>query len=87
MRTRYVAVAAMMLYLAASSFAYADQPGSDWMPADQVIQQLMGKGYTDVSKLEADDGRWEAKATLNGVRQKVYLDPHSGEVVGHKPAR
>jgi hypothetical protein len=87
MKIRHVAVATMMLVLAATSFAYADQPGSDWMPADQAIQKLMEKGYTDVSKLEADDGRWEAKAMLNGVRQKVYLDPRSGEVVGHKPAR
>lgn len=75
------------LFVLSPAAALADQPGADWMPMDQVIQKLMAKGYTNISKLEADDGRWEAKAMLNGARQKLYLDPRSGEVIGQKPTR
>ena len=87
MKIRFVAVAATAMALAFTSLAHAGQPGADWLRADQVIQKLMEKGYTNISSLEADEGRWEAKAMLNGARQKVYLDPRSGEVVGHKPTR
>ncbi|MGB3867524.1 MAG: PepSY domain-containing protein [Xanthobacteraceae bacterium] len=87
MKKTSMTIAAAML-AASTATSLADQtPGADWMTADKVIQKLMEKGYTNISKLEADDGRWEAKATLNGARQKVYLDPRSGEVVGQKPTR
>lgn len=54
---RFLALAPMMLVLAAAtSSAHADQPGADWMKSDQVIEKLTAKGYTNFSKVEADDG-------------------------------
>jgi hypothetical protein len=85
MKIRYAAVAAMMLGLAASGFAYADQPGADWMKADQVIQKLTAKGYTNFSKVEADDGHWELEADLKGVRYDLHVDPKSGDITKSEP--
>jgi peptidase YpeB-like protein len=84
MKIRYVAVAAMTLCLA-SSFAHADQPGADWMKADQVTQKLTAKGYTNFSKIEADDGHWELEADLKGVRYDLHVDPKIGEVTKSEP--
>ena len=47
--------------------AFADQPGADWMPADQVKQKLMATGYTSITEFEADDGHWEGEGVKNGV--------------------
>jgi uncharacterized membrane protein YkoI len=84
MKIRYAAVAAMTLGLA-SSFAHADQPGADWMKADQVTQKLTAKGYTNFSKVEADDGHWELEADLKGVRYDLHVDPKTGEVTKSEP--
>jgi uncharacterized membrane protein YkoI len=84
MKTRYAAVAAMTLGLA-SSFAHADQSGADWMKADQVTQKLTAKGYTNFSKVEADDGHWELEADLKGVRYDLHVDPKTGEVTKSEP--
>ncbi|MBN9147472.1 MULTISPECIES: PepSY domain-containing protein [unclassified Nitrobacter] len=79
MKIRYVAIA-MAAAMAAAGLAHADQPGADWMPADQVIQKLTAKGYTNFSKVEADDGHWELEADLKGVRYDLHVDPKSGEI-------
>jgi uncharacterized membrane protein YkoI len=84
MKIRYAAVAAMTLGLA-SSFARADQPGADWMKADQVTQKLTAKGYTNFSKVEADDGHWELEADLKGIRYDLHVDPKTGEVTKSEP--
>jgi peptidase YpeB-like protein len=40
----------------------AGVPGSDWMPADQVIAKLVSEGgYSVVSEIEAEHGRWEGE--------------------------
>ena len=79
MKIRYVAIA-MAAAMTAAGLAHADQPGADWMPADQVIQKLTAKGYTNFSKVEADDGHWELEADLKGVRYDLHVDPKSGEI-------
>ncbi|WP_347263873.1 PepSY domain-containing protein [Nitrobacter sp.] len=83
MRIRYVALA-MAATVSVAGLAYADQPGTDWMPADQVIQKLTAQGYTNFSKVEADDGHWELEADLKGVRYDLEVDPKSGEVTKSK---
>ena len=50
---------AVALSMGSLNLARADQAGPDWMPAQQVIEQVLKSGYTQVTKLEADDGRWE----------------------------
>jgi len=64
--------------------ARADAPGADWMPADQVIQKLTAAGYSSVSELEADDGRWEGKGVKDGRTVEFRADPRSGALLDEK---
>ena len=61
--------------------AYADRPGADWISAATVIEKVTAKGYSNIGKVEADDGHWEVKATLNGVRYELDVDPRTGEII------
>ena len=65
-----LASVAFVVALSAGSLnlARADQPGPDWMPAEQVKQKVLQSGYTQVTKLEADDGRWEGEGIKNARR-------------------
>ena len=58
----------------------ADQPGTDWMPAQQVIEQVLKSGYTQVTKLAADDGRWEGEGVKNGQKMAFQADPKTGVI-------
>jgi peptidase YpeB-like protein len=73
--------------LAAGSLdlAMADQPGADWMPAQQVIEKALKAGYTQVTKLEADDGRWEGEGIKNGQKTDFHADPRTGVINFEKP--
>lgn len=71
---------AAALVVGAAGLAYADMPGADWMTKDQVTKKLRGMGYTDIRKLEADDGHWEGDATKAGQVYEIHVDPHSGEL-------
>ena len=52
--------------LAGLGSAHADTPGADWMAKEQVTKTLLDKGYSDIRKLEADDGHWEGYAIKDG---------------------
>jgi peptidase YpeB-like protein len=67
--------------------ARADQPGSDWMPAQQVIDSVIKSGYTQVTKIEADDGRWEGEGIKNGQKMEFHADPKTGAITFEKPDR
>ncbi len=84
MKNLSMAIAAALL-AASSATTFADQPGADWMPADKVVQQLTAKGYSNFSRLEADDGHWELEADLKGVRYDLHVDPKTGEVIKSEP--
>ena len=73
--------------LGSLSLARADQPGSDWMPAQQVIETVVKSGYSQVTKIEADDGHWEGKGTKNGQRMEFKADPKTGAIISEKPDR
>jgi hypothetical protein len=77
-------MAAAMTMALAMNAASADRPGADWLKPEQVIQKLTAKGYSNFSKIEADDGFWEVEAELNGVRYDIDVDPKTGEVVKSK---
>ena len=67
----------------ATSFALparANRPGADWMRLDQAFRTPTEAGYRDVSEIEADDGSWEAKATKDGGRFEVRVDPRTGAI-------
>ena len=80
---------AMLVFAAALStgslnLARADQPGADWMPAEQVKQKVLQSGYTQVTKLEADDGRWEGEGIKDGKKMDFHADPKTGVITSEK---
>jgi hypothetical protein len=82
---RLAAVAlCVSLLMGTSSLARADQPGPDWMPMEQVKAQILRSGYSQVTKLEADDGRWEGEGIKNGQKMDFHADPKTGVIVSEK---
>lgn len=77
----WLAIAGTMLL---GSVALADQPGPDWMPADQVKQKLMAAGYSDIHAFEADDGHWEGEGTKNGKKMEFHADAKTGAILSEK---
>ena len=75
---------AAALSLVALDLAKADQPGPDWMPAEQVIEQVLKSGYTQVTKLEADDSRWEGEGIKNGQKMDFHADPKTGVITSEE---
>jgi hypothetical protein len=66
----------------ASSSAWADQPGADWISMAQAQQTLKAAGYTQVSKIEADDGHWEGEGyKQDGKKYEFHIDPHSNKII------
>ena len=79
-----IAAVAFVAILASLSTAKADQPGPDWMPAQQVIEKVLKSGYTQVTQLEADDGRWEGEGIKNGQKMDFHADPKTGVITFEK---
>lgn len=77
MKTILLAAAVVM---AGAGFAYADEPGKDWVPKDQVMKTLQEAGFTDVKDITAEDGHWETDATIDGKMWDVDIDPHTGKI-------
>ncbi|MBR1131919.1 PepSY domain-containing protein [Bradyrhizobium iriomotense] len=81
---RATAIFAMTLSVGALDLARADQPGPDWMPAQEVIEKVLKSGYTQVTKIEADDGRWEGEGVKNGQRMEFHADAKTGAITSEK---
>lgn len=66
-----------------ASCAWADTPGADWkVSKDQAEATLKGAGYTQITKIEADDGHWEGEGTkADGMKYEFKVDPHTGKIV------
>lgn len=81
------AAAGLALALAHTTLAFAkeDKPGADWMTKEQVMQRLKAAGYSDVRKLEADDGHWEGKGMKDGKMLEFHVDPHTGAFTKEAP--
>jgi hypothetical protein len=77
-------VFAMAASVGALCLARADQPGTDWMPAQQVIDKVLQSGYTQVTQLEADDGRWEGEGIKNGQKMDFHADLKTGVITFEK---
>jgi hypothetical protein len=77
-------VLAAALSAGSIGFAHADMPEADWMPAQQVIEKVLKSGYTLISKIEADDGRWEGEGIKNGQKMKFHADPRTGEIISER---
>ena len=76
---------AAALLSSALHLARADQPGPDWMAAQQVIEQVLKSGYTQVNKIEAEDGRWEGEGIKNGQKMAFQADSKTGVITTEKP--
>jgi|UniRef100_Q07QG0 hypothetical protein len=72
------------LIVGSASLASADQPGADWMPAEQVKQKLTQAGYSQINELKADDGRWEGEGVKNGTKMEFHADPKTGAIIKEK---
>ena len=72
----------VVIGLLAPSLAWAERPGNDWITmtkAEQILNTV--GGYKLITKIEADDGRWEGKGLKeDGFRYKFRVDPQSGEI-------
>ena len=74
------------LAVAAFGAALADTtPGQDWITMEQATQKVKDAGYSTVTKLEADDGRWEGEGVKNGQRMEFHVDPRSGAISNEHP--
>jgi len=65
--------------------ALAENPGADWLTPAQTKQALKGAGYTEILKLEAEDGHWDGEGIKDGRRMKFDADPRTGAVLGEVP--
>ena len=59
---------AVALSAGSLNLARADQPGPDWMPAQQVIEQVLKSGYTQVTNLKLTMADGKAKVSKTGRR-------------------
>ncbi|MBB3974198.1 PepSY domain-containing protein [Hansschlegelia beijingensis] len=71
---------AALLSLVLASPALADRAGPDWISAEQATQKAKAAGYSSVTKIEADDGHWEAKGVKNGRVYEFHIDPKTGAI-------
>jgi hypothetical protein len=74
-----IALAAALSF-SALHLARADKPGPDWMPVQHVVEQVLKSGYTQVTKIEAEDGRWEGEGIKNGQKMAFQTDPKTGVI-------
>ncbi|HJS87361.1 MAG TPA: PepSY domain-containing protein [Acetobacteraceae bacterium] len=83
---RPTATLAFALALAGgATTAFADMPGPDWMPFEQVVQKLKEAGYTQIAELQADDGHWEGEGMKNGRKMEFHADPRTGVITSEHP--
>jgi peptidase YpeB-like protein len=83
--TKFASVAfAIALSAGLVNLVKADQPGPDWISALQVIDKVLNFGYTHVTKLEADDGRWEGEGLKNGQKMEFHADPKTGVITSEE---
>jgi peptidase YpeB-like protein len=78
-------VVLVLAVLATTGAARAENPGPDWMPAEKVIEKVLQAGYSQVTKIEADDGRWEGEGIKNGKKMDFHADPKTGVITSEKP--
>lgn len=61
---------------------------TQWLPLPKLIERLEAGGYREIEKIERERGRYEVRATdRQGTRVKLYLHPHSGELLDQRQER
>lgn len=77
--------AAAMVLISSSGIALADHPGDVWMSMDAVKTILKNHGYSEITKMEADDNHWEGDGIKDGKDYEFHVDPHSGAITKDEP--
>jgi len=80
-------VVAMVLSVGSVGWSRADETEPDWIPIQQIIEKALTSGYTQITKIEADDGRWEGEGIKNGQKMEFRADPKTGEIISEKVDR
>jgi hypothetical protein len=47
-------------------------------------EAVLKSGYTQVSKIEAEDGRWEGEGIKDGKKMDFHADPKTGVITSEK---
>jgi uncharacterized membrane protein YkoI len=71
--------------LAASTAAAGALPPGSAKPLSEVLTSLDAAGYTAVTDVEFDDGRWEVEALKGDAALEIHVDPQSAKVVSEVP--
>jgi hypothetical protein len=62
--------------------ALAEETGPDWMSQEEITKKLTETaGYSHVTRLEAEDNRWEGKGMKDGKLMEFKADPRTGAVL------
>ena len=77
------ALVALALVFSASPAAAA---GKGILSRDQIVKKLAAQGYSEVIRMEMEDGVYEVKVrTPDGKRKNLNVDPKTGQIMGaHK---
>ena len=55
---------------------------TEWKPIEEAQAVAVKAGYTEISKMDTEDGCYEAKGlNADGTRFEVYIHPTSLEIV------
>lgn len=63
----------------------AEHVGQGWISIEQATEKAKAAGYTEISKIKADDGRWEGAGVKNGQRLEFHMDPTTGAISHEHP--
>ncbi|KQO78230.1 PepSY domain-containing protein [Methylobacterium sp. Leaf88] len=74
-----------LVLLAVTGMARAEVPSADWLTPAQAKQALKNAGYSEITKLEADDGHWDGEGIKDGRRMRFDADPKTGAILGEVP--
>ncbi|GLK69654.1 PepSY domain-containing protein [Hansschlegelia plantiphila] len=58
----------------------ADPAGPGWISIEQAARKAKDAVYTEISKIEADDGRWEGAGVKNGQTLEFHIDAKTGAI-------
>ncbi|WP_323847176.1 PepSY domain-containing protein [Microbulbifer magnicolonia] len=68
--------------------ALADEkPPPGAMALSAVLIKLEQQGYTPITDVSLEKGRWEVEAYKGGEKRDLQVDPNSGDVLSDKPDR
>ncbi|MFC6635065.1 PepSY domain-containing protein [Microbulbifer taiwanensis] len=62
-----------------------DRPPPGAMALSTVLTKLEQQGYTPITDVSLDNGRWEVEAYKGDEKRDLEVDPNSGEILSDKP--